>query len=184
MQINQRTKKDLEFTHEGAIAKRITPIQELKRSVMACLLWEGSFYESGENVANRIKELCKKVTLKEIAALAIEAREKMNLRHVPLLLVREMARSSKDSIIAETLCRVIQRPDELTEFLALYWSEGKAPLSAQAKKGLARALPKFSAYQLAKYNRDNAIKLRDVLFLCHAKPKDKEQEVAWKKLVV
>jgi hypothetical protein len=42
---------------------------------------------------------------------------------------------------------------------------------------------KFDEYSLAKYNRDNAVKLRDVLFLCHAKPKDKEQEALWKKLV-
>jgi 60 kDa SS-A/Ro ribonucleoprotein len=48
---------------------------------------------------------------------------------------------------------------------------------------LARAFTKFNAYQLAKYNRDNAIKLRDVLFLSHAKPKDAEQAETWKKLV-
>jgi hypothetical protein len=43
-------------------------------------------------------------------------------------------------------------------------------LSSQVKKGLAKAFTKFSEYQLAKYNRDHDIKLRDVLFLCHAKP--------------
>uniref|UniRef100_A0A6M3L768 Putative TROVE domain containing protein n=1 Tax=viral metagenome TaxID=1070528 RepID=A0A6M3L768_9ZZZZ len=61
--------------------------------------------------------------------------------------------------------------------------KNKQPLSAQVKKGLATAFTKFNAYQLAKYNRDGAIKLRDVLFLCHAKPNDGEQEATWKKLV-
>jgi hypothetical protein len=43
----------------------------------------------------------------------------------------------------------------------------------QVKKGLARALAEFDEYQLAKWDRQNrAVKLRDVLFLCHAKPKD------------
>ena len=56
-------------------------------------------------------------------------------------------------------------------------------MSAQVKKGLAKALEKFDAYQLAKYNRDGAVRLRDVLFLVHAKPKDKEQERVWKQLV-
>ncbi|MGH9675766.1 MAG: TROVE domain-containing protein, partial [Candidatus Acidiferrum sp.] len=33
------------------------------------------------------------------------------------------------------------------------------------------------------YNGDSVVTLRDVLFLCHAKPKDAEQEAVWKKLV-
>jgi len=50
------------------------------------------------------------------------------------------------------------------------------------KKGLARALTKFDAYQLAKYDRDGAVRLRDVLFLVHAKPKNEDQEKVWKAL--
>lgn len=168
-------------THEGAQAKRITPYQELRRSVCACLLWEGTFYESGESIADRIKELIGKCKLEEVAALAIEAREKFKLRHIPLLLCRELARNK--SLKAETLERVIQRADELTEFLAIYWKEGRCPLSAQVKKGLAKAFTKFSAYDLAKYNQDGAVKLRDVLFLTHAKPKNEEQVAVWKRLV-
>jgi hypothetical protein len=86
-------------------------------------------------------------------------------------------------LVAETLLRVIQRADELTEFVALYWSEGKQPLSAQVKKGLAAAFTKFDEYALAKYNRAAPVKLRDVLFLCHAKPVDATQAELWKRLV-
>jgi 60 kDa SS-A/Ro ribonucleoprotein len=78
---------------------------------------------------------------------------------------------------------VIQRADELGEFVALYWKEKKQPLSAGVKRGLARAFTKFDAYQLAKYNRESTVKLRDVLFLCHAKPRNAEQAADWKKLV-
>jgi hypothetical protein len=51
------------------------------------------------------------------------------------------------------------------------------------KKGLAAAFGKFDEYQLAKYDRKGLIKLRDVLFLCHAKPKDAEQDALWKRLI-
>lgn len=78
---------------------------------------------------------------------------------------------------------MIQRADELTEFVSLYWKDKRQPLSAQVKRGLALAFPKFSPYALAKYNRDDKIKLRDVLFLSHAKPKDEEQAAVWRKLV-
>jgi len=49
---------------------------------------------------------------------------------------------------------VIQRADELGEFVALYWKEKKQPLSAGVKRGLARAFMKFDAYQLA-YDRES-----------------------------
>ncbi|MEI6876745.1 MAG: ROK family protein [Spirochaetota bacterium] len=74
--------------------------------------------------------------------------------------------------ISNTLAAVIQRADELSEFLSIYWKEGKCPLSKQIKLGLAKAFQKFSEYDLAKYNRKKDIMLRDVLFLCHAKPAD------------
>ncbi len=60
---------------------------------------------------------------------------------------------------------------------------GRQPLSAQVKRGLAKAFQKFDAFSLAKYNRDGAVKLRDVIRLCHAKPKDAEQEATWKQLI-
>ncbi|HDZ15337.1 MAG TPA: TROVE domain-containing protein, partial [Pricia sp.] len=86
-------------------------------------------------------------------------------------------------LVSETLSRVIQRPDELSEFCAIYWKEARQPLSAQVKKGLAAAFGKFNEYSLSKYDRDGRVKLRDVLFLCHAKPKDKEQDELWKRLI-
>jgi hypothetical protein len=171
-------------THEGGPARRITPELQLRRSVLACLLWEDQFYEDGVAIAGRIRELVSQVPAEKVATLAVEAREKMKLRHVPLLLVREMARlSTHRHLVAETLMRVIQRADELAEFVALYWSEGKQPLSAQVKKGLAGAFTKFDEYALAKYNRAAPVKLRDVLFLSHAKPLDEVQAALWKRLV-
>lgn len=171
-------------THEGAVAKHINPEFQLRRSVMAHMLWENEFYEDGQTIAGRIVELVSKVHPESCAALAVEAREKMKLRHVPLLIVRAMAAlKSHRHLVGATLASVIQRPDELTEFLAIYWKDGKRPLSAQVKKGLAKAFQKFNAYSLGKYNQAGAVKLRDVLFLCHAKPKDDEQAATWKKLV-
>jgi hypothetical protein len=174
-------------THEGGAAKHINAEMELRRSVMACLLWENSFYESGEDIATRIRKLCAMVSIEELSSIAIEARSEMNLRHAPLLIVREMARhpklTSNPALVSKTLSEVIQRADELAEFVSLYWKDGKTPLSAQVKKGLALAFRKFNEYRLAKYNRDETIKLRDVLFLTHSKPQTTEQEALYKKLV-
>ncbi|MGA9885678.1 MAG: TROVE domain-containing protein [Candidatus Acidiferrales bacterium] len=171
-------------TYEGGPARSISPALQLRRSVMACLLWEEQFYEDGVEIAGRIQELVPKVKPELVAAMAIEARSKMKLRHAPLLLVREMARQKEHrALVASTLEQVIRRADELAEFVAIYWKHGKTPLSAQVKKGLARAFQKFDEYQLAKYDRSNPVRLRDVLFLCHAKPRDEEQTALWKRLI-
>jgi 60 kDa SS-A/Ro ribonucleoprotein len=171
-------------THEGAPARNISSELQLRRSALACLLWEDQFYEDGVEIAGRIQSLVPKVKAETVAALAVEARSKMKLRHVPLLLVREMARlKTHREFVSQTLAQVIQRADELAEFVAIYWKDGKVPLSAQAKKGLAKAFQKFDEYQLAKYDRSGPIRLRDVLFLCHAKPRDAEQAALWKRLI-
>jgi len=171
-------------THEGGPAKTITPELQLRRSVLACMLWENTFYEDGVEIAGRIAELVPKVEAGKVADLAIEAREAMKLRHAPLMLVREMARhATHRALVAETLSRVIQRADELAEFLAIYWKAGRVPLSGQVKKGLASAFGKFDAYQLAKYDRPGPVRLRDVLFLSHARPRDEAQAEMWKSLV-
>lgn len=182
MKLNK--KPDPIHTHEGGKAQHINAEQQLRRSVMACMLWENEFYEDGQSIARRISGTISQVKPEVVAQIAIDARSKMKLRHTPLLIAREMARLPEHKkLVAQVLMNIIQRPDELSEFLALYWKEKKQPLSKQVKKGLAGAFNKFNAYQLAKYNRDNAIKLRDVLFLCHAKPIGKEQDELWKKLI-
>src|SRR6202522_3463782 len=123
-------------THEGAPAVAVSAELALRRSVLACMLWEDEFYENGVAITGRIRELVPKVDAVKVAALAVEARTTMKLRHVPLLLVREMARhATHRALVAETMTRVIQRADELAEFVAIYWAGGRQPLSAQVQKG-------------------------------------------------
>jgi len=169
-------------THEGAPAKRIGSEAQLRRSLMSCLLFEDEFYEDGQSIVDRIGDGVRAVSQERASLLAIEAREQMHLRHAPLWVVREMAHRG-GKIVGDTLGRVIQRADELSEFVAMYWKDGKVPLSAQVKRGLALAFTKFDEYQLAKYDRARDVRLRDVLFLTHAKPKDTEQAALWKRLV-
>ncbi|HWF04038.1 MAG TPA: TROVE domain-containing protein [Candidatus Angelobacter sp.] len=181
-----------ELNHEGTRVARLRPEQTLRRLCMSTLLWEDGFYVDGKSHAELIREVLPLVQSHVVAEIAIEARSKQKLRHLPLFLVRELARKADGTIgpnrfysIATVLQSVIQRPDELAEFLAIYWKDVnrvKEPISAQVKKGLALAFQKFDEYALAKYNRDGAIKLRDVMFLVHPKPKDAEQAAVWKRL--
>jgi hypothetical protein len=171
-------------TAEGAPGVSLTAEQRLRRSVLSCLLFEDEFYEDGLAISDRIATAAAEVKPEALAALAIEARTQFHVRHAPLLLLSVLAQTGRgSSLVAETIETVISRPDELGELVAIYWRGGRRPLSKQLKTGLARAFRKFDAYQLAKYDRSAPIKLRDVLFMVHAKPRDEVQAEVWKKLV-
>lgn len=180
------------YTEEGGAAyAHLDAEQALRRSVMSCFLWEQEFYEDGQSIAERIVENARKVPAAYLADLAVDLRSNHNLRHVPLLLLSVLADTSKgNSLVADTVNRVIQRADELAEFPTVFCnykdvkpSELKKVMPHGMKRGLAEAFKKFNAYSLAKYNRDGAVKLRDVLFLCHSKPLNDEQKLTWGQLI-
>lgn len=171
-------------THEGAPAVELGAIAELEKTVACCMLFENTFYESGSDIAKRIEALCEQVSPADLTLLAIRARGELKLRHVSLFLcIQLLKKKSKHSLVGICIEKVIQRADELAEILAMYWKDGRKPLPRQLKVGIAKAFRKFNAYQLAKYNRDGKVKLRDALFLSHAKPKDDEQAATWKRLI-
>ena len=176
------TARNYTVTHEGAPAvANLSPEKQLRRSVLSCLLWEKEFYEDGATIADRIVETAAKVKPAALAALAIEAREVFNLRHVPLLLLDVLSKTGPD-LTADTVARVLQRADEPGELLSIYWRNGRKMIPAQMRKGIAKAFPKFDAYQLAKYDRDGAVKLRDVLRMVRPKPANDAQAALWKRV--
>lgn len=170
----------------GNLAAKTSDENQLRRLVMACLLWEDNAYIDGQSIAQAIAALIPKVDAKIVADIAVEARFEQKLRHVPLFIVREMARHPEHKkLVSDTLEKVIFRADELAEFVSIYWSDnkGKKTLSKQVKKGLAKAFGKFNEYHLAKYNKEGKeVSLADVLNLCHAKPADAEQNALWQRL--
>jgi 60 kDa SS-A/Ro ribonucleoprotein len=148
-----------EFTHEGAPARAMTPLQALRRSVMSCLLWEREAYEDGEEIADRIVRLAGQVPVTDLAQLAIEVRTAGNLRHVPLLLLSVLAERGHGRLVADTIEAVLTRADEPAEFLAIHAARNKVTphkmkpvITAQMKKGIGRALRKWDEYQLAKWS--------------------------------
>jgi 60 kDa SS-A/Ro ribonucleoprotein len=171
-------------THEGAMAVPVlSPEKQLRRSVMACMLWEDQFYEDGKSIADRISETAEKVAPEKLAEIAIEAREVANLRHVSLLLLKTLVKVGRGNpLVAATVARVIKRADEPGEMLALYWDGKHSMVPAQLRKGLDKAFRKFDEYQLGKYNGDAKVKLRDVLRIVRPKPENDEQSALWKRV--
>ena len=180
---NRRVRASYTTNDAGTVVPTISVDKQLRRLVLASMLFEDAAYIDGVTHTEALKRVVAKADPKAVASLAIEARTKYMLRHIPLFLMRELARIGK--LKAADLFAVIQRPDEIGEFISLYWEDKKQPLSNQVKKGIAMAFTDgpFSEYTFAKWDKGSAaISLRDALFLCHPKPKDVKQEALFKKI--
>lgn len=188
---NTAAKEVLVQNRAGGFGQKTSAYLQLRRSVLSCMLWEKLAYESGNETTRRIAQLVPQIPPSQVVELAKEARDKMQLRHVPLFLIRELARvKGNGPYVREALSHVIQRADEITEFLAIYGlsNESRAKTKTKIshrgiKAGLAAAFHKFDEYQLAKYDQDSLVKLRDALFLCHGKPGDRKQKALWQRLI-
>jgi len=176
-----RLRREMAYNSVNTVVPAVSAERQLKRLTLASMLWDKQFYLDGKAHAELVKDLVAKVDATKVAYLAEEARSKFKLRHIPLLLARELARNGK--LQAQTLTNIVQRPDEMSEFLSIYWQDGKTAVSNQVKKGLAACFNKFNEYQLAKWNKNSAaIKLRDVMFLSHPRPQNQQQVDLFKRI--
>ena len=181
MKLNLKPKMQTTTNEVGTPVRVIDAEKQLVRMTLATMLFENTFYVDGVTIAEKLTELAQKVNPDKVMALAEKARTEFKLRHTPLYLAVALARIGK--LTADGLNSIIQRADELGEFLSLYWGGKKTPISNQVKKGLAMALGKFNEYQLAKYDFNSAsVRIRDILFLTHAKPINQFQEDLFKRI--
>ena len=183
--------EDVVLNHEGAEAFRMTPEMELYTAVVTSAL-EDTFYEGMTDRVNRITSLVPKVDPEFVAKLAVYARQVMNLRSIPMVLLVELARVHRgDDLVPRAVKGTVLRADEIAELLMCYqWlnpSDGVkklGKLSRGIQNGLKEAFNRFDEYQFAKYDRsDQAVKLRDALFLVHPKAKDAAQQALFDKIV-
>ncbi len=178
--------------YENDKAYAMLPELELYSAVVTTLVAD-NYYEKTDGRLERISSLIKKVSPLFVAQLAIYAREKLNLRSIPLFLIVELAKiHNGDNLVAKTTERVVKRVDEIMELLACYQLRNPKEenykklnhLSNQIKNGLKQSFNRFDEYQFAKYNRSNSvIKLKDALFLIHPKAKDETQQELFNKIV-
>ena len=187
--INPSLKKTSKFEEErlaggsGALAAKQSNTALLRRAVLANLLWEDVAYMDGMKVAEEIQRLIPLCPAIDVYNIALEARTMQKLRHTPLFIAAEMCKYPEHKMFVQDLLpQIITRADMLTDFLAIYWKDGKKPIANQAKKGLAKAFHNFNEYKFAKYDRDAAIKLRDVMFLCRPKPENQYEQDLFKKV--
>lgn len=186
-----RNHPDAVTNFEGGPSYKLPALWDLYVRVSTALMGEDKFYQSAQEADNELVTAIKTAIIADpefVLKLAVYAREKLYLRSVTTVLLAELANAGialPDS--RKTVARCIKRPDDMTELVAYQLRKnrlmprvGKLPMLI--KNGIAQAYPKFDAYQLAKYNRDGDVKLKDVMFLTHPKP-TAELAPVWQKLI-
>ncbi len=172
------------INNEGATAYPMNDKEKLVTQVLTSFFNENKFYgDNSQDILNTVRNVIK-TEAKFVANLCIYARNEMHLRTISHVLVSELAKSTEGKeYVRKTLNKIIERPDDMTEVLAYYLNTYGKPIPNSVKKGLADSFGKFDEYQLAKYNRKNTIKLKDILCLAHPKAKDERQSDLWKRLL-
>lgn len=166
----------------GHVAYSMKDKEKLVTQVLTSFFNEQKFY--GDN-SKEIKEIIKRVIQSDpefVARLAVFARREFNMRSVSHVLTAFLAHEVEGkSFVRDVVGGVCVRGDDATEIMACYLSEFGKPIPNALKRGLNDVIRSFDGYTLAKYKGDgNAIKMRDLLCICHPTPKDAEQSALWK----
>lgn len=189
----QKQYRERAFTrnYEGEKVYRMTPEMELYERVLTNLVGEDKFYTTGSEDLENLKNIVQKVLESDpkfVLQLANYARNFMNLRSVPiLLLVLASLNDGAKPYVREYTPKIVKRADELVEVISLFNllvgdigdKAPKGSLPASLKKGLADSFENFDEYQLNKYKTG----LKDVLRLTHPKPKDEYRNQLYRYLI-
>lgn len=185
---------NLGYSANGNLQFVKEPLQHLYELTVGTLFGKSTFYRSSDTLVQHlraeVRNAVKQDALDFVANLAIHARTEMNIRTIPIVLVVEFAQALREQNksydnMRNLVCDVIQRADQITDLYAyaldVFGDKKKVPMAI--KRGVADAFNKFGAYAFAKYNRDGAVKFRDVLRIVHPAAKDVKQGDLFKQIM-
>jgi hypothetical protein len=170
-----------EVNKMGTAAYVLDPREELVSTVLSTFV-QKSYYESENEIVNRIKKAAANCSAEFVAKTAIYTRAEVNMRTSSHLLAGELApRISGREWGARFYENIILRPDDMSEILGYYlqfMAKGKGKKIPNAiKKGFKARLERLDAYLIDKYKMPSrSISMIDLVNLFHPKPNQKNEE--------
>lgn len=167
----------------GGKAFSLTNEYKLAFSLVASFL-EPEFYRDRKQAVKEIEDLVAKVDPLFAAKAAVLTRTTYGNRSTTHLVAAVIAYLVKGETWTKNFFnKVVYRVDDASEIMAAYLGMYGKPVPNSLKKGLAKAMSKFSTYQLAKYKGENkGVKLVDLFNIVHPKPSE-ENATAFKNLI-
>lgn len=155
--------------------------QRLMEYVLSAFYAADGYYTSAESKMDDmiacIDSMVKDNKQPQIESILKFAKTDMGMRTMPVVATVHyfdaLRRAGKQALNGRGLVTsMITRADELTDMyayaLSVFGTKGSVPMAI--KRGVADAFSKFNEYQFGKYNRDNAVKLSDLIRITHPVP--------------
>ena len=179
-------------THEGGPGFQHSMLGELYGLAVLNFVGQDTFYESGDARDARYNQLVEAVAVADwqwLSGMLPWLRSEANMRTASLTgaahAVHARLAAGQYEGNAELIDAVIQRADEVAEFVAYWRSAFGGPLPKPVKKGLATAMRcLYVARNVLKWDSSaHGMRFADVINLVHPTPCDGEQEALWKYLL-
>ena len=171
------------FSGNGNLQVEKGDVQRLMEYVASFIYGENSFYTNADtkmaDMINVLERIASRKGGDQVITNVLDlAKNEFGMRTMPVVALveylkaaRAIGRSSVDGSRA-LVNSMIRRVDDLTDMysyaLQAFGAKNNVPMSV--KRGIADAFNKFDAYQFGKYNRDGAVKLKDLLRIVHPTP--------------
>ena len=170
---------------DGHVAYAMKDKAKLVTQVLTSFFNESKFY--GDNSADLVTTLKNVIKTDPafVSKLAVFARREFNMRTVAHVLTGYLAHEVEGKpYVKDTIRGICLRGDDATELMAFYLNTFGRPIPNSVRKGINAVFTGFDEYTLAKYKGDGkAVKMRDLVCLCHPAPKDNAQSEMWKRLL-
>jgi hypothetical protein len=175
-------------THEGGAGWKAGPLQELAFTA-ACSFLEDSFYEKAGARNKRIIGLVEKLAVTNpdgVVDLIRTLRQDFGVRSVSILIAAEYAHASlatgKPVRVREAVANACYRADEPAELLAYWLGKWGRSIPRAVKLGLGDAARWLYTQRAAMKwdSKDRAVRMADVLEMCHVKPLDDMQATLYR----
>lgn len=165
-----------EVNEMGSAAFKLSPEEELVSTVLTTFVRK-SYYESENEVVERIRKAAEKCSPEFVAKTALYTRCEANMRSSSHLLAGELAKRVSGKEWGSRFYRnICVRPDDMSEILAYYLHVNRGNSSAKKiinamKKGFRSKLESMDAFLIDKYKMSRRkISLVDLVNLVHPKP--------------
>ena len=169
----------------GHAAYALNDKTKLVTQVLTSFFNEAHFYKPDDSDIIATIQKVIKADPAFVSKLAVFARREFNMRSVAHVLTGYLAHEVEGKpYVKETIRGITLRGDDATELMAFYLNTFGRPIPNSVRKGINAVFTGFDEYTLAKYKGEGkAVKMRDLVQLCHPAPKDDAQSEMWKRLL-
>ena len=171
--------------HDGHAAYSMKDKSKLVTQVLTSFFNESRFYAADDRaMIDTMKRVIKSDPV-FVSKLAVFARREFNMRSVAHVLTAYLAHEVEGKpYVKDTIRGICLRGDDATELMSFYLNTFGRPIPNSIRRGINAVFTGFDEYTLAKYKGEGkALKMKDLVCLCHPAPKDTEQSEMWKRLL-